>query len=151
MRILHGNGGGEFKNCQLDELFRAKGILYEDMVPDTPQLNGSAERANRLLGEKMRSLLFDTGLPKALWGEAIKAASMIINLLPTSTQLYGYRPHPGSKPLTPFEAWMGVQPDARWIHCWSCDAYVKDLKNTSKLESRTKKFKFVGYQGFNVY
>ncbi|EDN03936.1 predicted protein [Histoplasma mississippiense (nom. inval.)] len=147
---LHWDGGGEFKSDELKTYCQRKGIAYEITTPDTPQSNGPAERANRIVGEKTRSLLFDSGLARELWGEAIQAAVMMINTSPTSTKIYGCQ---GGTPLSPFEAWTGVQPSAHWIRRWGCKVYKKDLKVTNKLADRTdgKEWRLVGYQGLHQY
>lgn len=60
---------------------------------------------------------------------------MMIKLSLTSTQLFSCS---DPKPLIPFEAWTGVQPQADWLHLRGCDAYAKDLKVKSKIESRSE-------------
>ncbi|EDN07098.1 conserved hypothetical protein [Histoplasma mississippiense (nom. inval.)] len=147
---LHWDGGSEFKGQDLKAYCQSRGIAYETTTPDTPQSNGPAERANRIVAEKTRSLLFDSGLAKELWGEAMQAAIMMINTSPTSTKIYGCKQ---VVPLTPFEAWTGVQPTAHWIRRWGCKVYKKNLKVTNKLADRTdgKEWQLVGYQGLHQY
>ncbi|EGC48719.1 nucleolar protein NOP2 [Histoplasma capsulatum var. duboisii H88] len=149
---LHWDGGSEFKGQDLRAYCQSKGIAYEITTPDTPQSNGPAERANRIVAEKTRSLLFDSGLTKELWGEAMQAAIMMINTSPTSTKIFGCKQGP-QLPLTPFEAWTGVQPTAHWMRRWGCKVYKKDLKVTNKLADRTdgKEWQLVGYQGLHQY
>lgn len=147
--IMHHDQGREFVNEELRGFYRNEGTQMEVTSPDTPQSNGQAERSNRIIMERVRSLLFDADLPKPLWGEAFTTAIVMKNLSPTATTMYGCKPN--TKPLTPFEAWTGLQPNANWIRRWGCDAWLKDLKETSKLGSRSKKMKFVGYRGLNYY
>ncbi|GJQ87710.1 hypothetical protein Trydic_g22081 [Trypoxylus dichotomus] len=53
-------------------------------VPYTPQLNGKAERLNRTLAERIRSLLIDSELEKNMWGEAAFVATYLLNRSPTA-------------------------------------------------------------------
>ncbi|EER28295.1 copia-like retrotransposon family protein [Coccidioides posadasii C735 delta SOWgp] len=142
------DGAPELTSQQLAEFYRSKGIQQEITCPYTPQQDGTSERGIRLLCERTRSVLIDSGLPNELWGEALATVSMMVNLSPTSVPLYGCK---NTKPLTPFEAWTGHQPHCRWVHRWGCDAYVKILNESSKLQPRSKKVKFVGYRGMHTY
>ena len=66
----------QFKTYCLDA-----GILQENTIPETPQQNGLAERCNRTQLVMARCLLFDSGLPKMMWGAAILHAIKIKNLV----------------------------------------------------------------------
>ena len=66
----------QFKTYCLDA-----GILQEKTIPETPKQNGLAERCNRILPEKVRCLLIDSGLPKIMWGAAILHTTRIKNLV----------------------------------------------------------------------
>lgn len=134
--ILHVDGGGEFKSKELNNFCRARGIQFKITAAKSPQSNGVAERANRLVYKKTRALLIDAGLPEDLWGEALIAAIQIINTSPTSTRLYSCK-GPDVKALTPIDAWSGFQPAAHWIHLWGCNAYPMDLHITRKFAERT--------------
>ncbi|WOG86569.1 hypothetical protein DCAR_0205784 [Daucus carota subsp. sativus] len=49
-----------------------------------PQQNGRVERKHRHLIETARTLRINAGLPKYLWGECVKAATHLINLMPSA-------------------------------------------------------------------
>lgn len=55
--------------------------------PKTPQLNELAERINRTLAERVRSMLSHAKLTKDFWGEVVVAAAYILNRSPCSSQL----------------------------------------------------------------
>nr|GFB62711.1 hypothetical protein [Tanacetum cinerariifolium] len=69
----------EFKNADLTQFYRLKGIKREFSVPRTPQQNGIAERKNRTLIEAARTLLADLLLRIPFWAEAVNTACYVQN------------------------------------------------------------------------
>ncbi|GJQ88175.1 hypothetical protein Trydic_g13173 [Trypoxylus dichotomus] len=69
-------------------------------VPYTPQLNSKAERLNRTLAARIRSLLIDSELEKNMWGERAFVAMYLLNRSPTAEMN-----------VTPSERWYGCKPD----------------------------------------
>lgn len=69
------------KSCQtlLDNI----GILHQQTCPYTPQQNEVAERKHRHLLQITRAILFQSGMPKSFWGEALLHATYLINRLLT--------------------------------------------------------------------
>lgn len=49
------------------------------MVPKTPQQNGVAERMNRTLNERVKSMRLHVGLRKMFWSDSFNIASYLIN------------------------------------------------------------------------
>ena len=47
--------------------------------PRTPQQNGVAERMNRTLNERARSMSLHAGLPKTFWVNAVSTEADLIN------------------------------------------------------------------------
>nr|GEZ23142.1 hypothetical protein [Tanacetum cinerariifolium] len=74
VKIIRCDNGTEFKNADLNQFCRLKGIKREFSVPRTPQQNGIAERKNRTLIEASRTLLEDSLLPIPFWAEAVNTA-----------------------------------------------------------------------------
>ena len=104
-------------------------------MPYKPQQNGIAKRRNRTLMNMMRSMMAYANLQIVFWGEALSTAAYILNKVKTK-----------SKPLTPFEIWIGHQPDMTNLKVWVCKAHVlipKPLRN--KLTDKNWECKFVGY------
>nr|GFC16563.1 putative ribonuclease H-like domain-containing protein [Tanacetum cinerariifolium] len=57
VKIIRCDNGTEFKNADLNQFYRLKGIKREFSVPRTPQQNGITERKNRTLIEAARTFL----------------------------------------------------------------------------------------------
>nr|GEW24590.1 putative ribonuclease H-like domain-containing protein [Tanacetum cinerariifolium] len=63
VKVIRSDNGTEFKNSDLDQFCRMKGIKREFSVTRTPQQNGIAKRKNRTLIEAARTMLADSLLP----------------------------------------------------------------------------------------
>ncbi|KAE8685157.1 Expansin-A8 [Hibiscus syriacus] len=114
------------------------GIKMEKTVPITPQQNGVAERMNRTLNERARSMRIHAGLPKFLWAEAINTAAYLINRGP-SVPLDGGIPE---------EAWSKKEINLSYLRVFGCISYVHiDSAERSKLDAKSNKCVFVGYGG----
>ena len=70
--------------------------------PYTPQHNGVAERMNKTLMEKERSMLSGVGLGQELWAEAVSTTCYLVNRSPSSVL----------DDTTPHEVWSGKKPSS---------------------------------------
>nr|GEU39877.1 hypothetical protein [Tanacetum cinerariifolium] len=70
VKIIRCDNGTEFKNSDLNQFCRLKGIKREFSVPSTPQQDDIAERKIRTLIEAARTLLADSLFPVPFWAEA---------------------------------------------------------------------------------
>lgn len=114
MKVFRTDNGLEFVNKQINYFCALNGIKHEKTAPYSPQQNGVAERMNRSIFEKVRCLLFDAGLPKSFWGEAMYAAVDIINILPNNA----------TDNLSPNEIWFGKKSEMNKIKIFGCKAMV---------------------------
>ena len=85
IKVLKTNNGGEFCNKEFEELCKKCGIARQKTTTYTPQKNGVAERMNRALMEKARSMLNGVGLGQELWAEVVEAACYLLNRSPSSS------------------------------------------------------------------
>ena len=83
LKRLRTDNGGEYTSREFEEYCSNHGIRHEKTVPGTPQHNGVAERMNRTIVEKVRSMLRMAKLPKTFWGEAVRTACYLINRSPS--------------------------------------------------------------------
>ncbi|KAL4346422.1 hypothetical protein GQ457_17G024800 [Hibiscus cannabinus] len=136
LKCLRSDNGGEYSSKQFNAYCRSYGIRHEKTVPRTPQHNGVAERMNRTIMERVRSMLSMAKLPKPFWGEAVRAACYLINRSP-------------SVPLdfeVPEKLWSGKDPSYSHFRVFGCLAYAhvsKELRQ--KLDARTSPCIFIGY------
>nr|GFA43755.1 hypothetical protein [Tanacetum cinerariifolium] len=79
VKVIRCDNGTEFKNSDLNQFCRLKGIKREFSIPRTLQQNGIAERKNRTLIEAARTLLAYSLLPISFWAEAVNTACYVQN------------------------------------------------------------------------
>ncbi|KAE8698301.1 hypothetical protein F3Y22_tig00110599pilonHSYRG00009 [Hibiscus syriacus] len=138
VKRLRSDNGGEYIDSRFRDFYANNGIKMETTVPITPQQNGVAERMNRTLNERARSMRIHAGLPKLLWAEAINTAAYLINRGP-------------SVPLDdgiPEEAWSMKEINLSHLRVFGCISYVHiNSAERSKLDAKSNKCVFVGYSG----
>jgi len=140
IRSIRTDGGGEYQG-QMAELCKEVGIQHEVTAPYTPEQNGIAERANRTICERIRSILADTGLPKALWAELARTVTYLKNRSPTR-----------ALDKTPYEALFGKKPDLSHLIAVGTKAYVlTPKKKAKKMDFRSTEGIFIGYEGTHQY
>jgi hypothetical protein len=138
IKKLRSDNGGEYEDTGFKRFCFENGIRLERTVPGTPQQNGVAERMNRTLTERARSMRIQSGLPKQFWAEAINTAAYLINRGP-------------SVPLEqriPEEVWSGKEVNLSWLKVFGCIAYVHISDHArGKLDPKSLKCTFIGYGG----
>ena len=143
VKVLRTDNGLEFCNHQFDDYCKSKGIVRHRTCSYTPQQNGVAERMNRTIMEKVRSMLSDSGLPKMFWAEATQTTVNLINKTPSSVL----------KSEIPDKRWNGKQPAYSYLKRFGCLAFVHS--DEGKLVPRAKKGVLLGYptgvKGYKVW
>ena len=128
LKVLRTDGGGEYIASAVQEFLKTKGVQHEITTPDTPQHNGVAERMNRTLLDKVRSMLHDASLPETYWYDALLYAALLHNVTPKRA-LDG---------ITPDEAWSGNKPDVSRLRVFGAQAFVHvPDKQRTKLGARS--------------
>ena len=136
LKRLHSDNAKEYKSDEFKAIL-PNGAIGTYAAPYSPQQNGISERFNRTLMNKVRSMLIESGLPKALWGEAALAATYIYNRTPHASL-------PGL--ITPYEAKTGQKPDISNVRVWGSIAYKKESeKLIKKLDLRANLYILIGY------
>ena len=112
---IRSDNGGEYTSTEFEEYLANAGKQHDTSVPDTPEQNGVAERANRTLVETARCMLNDAGLPKKYWAEAVNTAVHLRNSSPT-VAVTG---------VTPYEALYGVKPQVSALKVFGATGYAR--------------------------
>ena len=79
IKKLRTDHGGEYLSKEFSTHLAEAGTIRNLTVHDTLEHNGVAERLNCTLLERVRAMLFFSGLLKSLWGEAISHAVYLKN------------------------------------------------------------------------
>jgi len=134
-RVLHSDQGGEYMSNEFKHFLEMKGIEQELAPAHTPEFNGVAERYNRTLMEMVRCMLFDAGIGKGFWGEAVLYATQLNNRMPT-------RANGGQ---TAFELWYGRMPRYNHLHRFGCKVtLLVPSTNRKKLDPKTQEAIYMG-------
>ena len=138
LKWFHTDGAKDFINTKLKAFFRKHGTLLTPTPPDSPSLNGVAERMNRTLLEMTRAMLIQSGAPISLWGEAIQTAAFTRNCT-----VHEY--NDGIKD-TPNNVLFGKCPEPSKLKTFGCDVWFTLPNNErSKLSPRAEQAMFIGY------
>ncbi|GJY17256.1 putative ribonuclease H-like domain-containing protein [Tanacetum coccineum] len=79
VKVIRCDNGTEFKNREINQFCKMKGILRHFSVARTPQQNRVVERRNRTLIEAASNMLADSKLPTTFWAEAVNTACYVQN------------------------------------------------------------------------
>ena len=71
IKTLRDDKGGEYMSNAMLKFTTECGIERQHTVRAQPQQNGVAERANRVLSERITAMLAESGLAMAFWGETL--------------------------------------------------------------------------------
>jgi transposase InsO family protein len=130
------DGGGEFHSNASLKWYAEHGIEVQKTAPHTSQSNGVAERMNRTIMDKVRTVLNASGMSAAFWPEAVRYAAHTINRLP-------------SRPLgnkTPYEVWTTQKPDISYLRPFGCVAFRHiPAQDRHKLSDRARECAMVGH------
>ena len=136
IKCFRSDNGGEYNSKEFVDYCADQGIRMVKTVPETPQQNGVAERMNRTLNERAKSMRLHAGLPKMFWADAVNTTAYLINRGPSVP--IGFK--------IPEEEWQGREISLKHLKVFGCVSYVK-VKDSErdKLEAKSRKCTFIGY------
>ena len=144
IKVLRSDCGGEYLSKDFDKHLVVAGTARHLTTHDTPQLNGVAEWLNWTLLKQVHALQHKSGLPKMLWGEALRHVTWLKNH--TATCVLDTK--------TPFEALYGTPPGLLVAHLWGCKVWVHD-DTRSKLDAHAREGQWLSFdvdaQAHRVY
>ena len=127
--------GGEYISAHSSAYFESKGIIQELTAAYTPEQNGKAERFNRTLMERTRTVLAESGLPNSLWGEAMRYACDSYNVVPQD-----------GESRSPYEKFFGFPPDLTLHHPFGAKVWIFiPKKQRHKLQPKAHEGRLLGY------
>ena len=142
LRRFRSDNGGEYASDALDHVLVEEGIIWEPTIGYSPSENGVSERLNRTLCEKLRALLFESGLPIKLWSRLVETATYLKNRSPTKAL--------GGK--TPYEALYKRKPDLSNLTIIGSKAWVAiPHEKLQKLDARSAECRLIGYAASTQY
>lgn len=136
IKIFQSDGGTEFVNQHVRQIFHNNGTFHRFSCPYTPQQNGRAERKHRHIVETGLAMMFHGHVPLPYWVDAFSTVVHIINRLP-STLLNN---------KSPFETLLHQRPQYDNFRVFACRVYpyVRDVA-IHKLAPRSIPCIFLGY------
>ncbi|GJV15079.1 putative ribonuclease H-like domain-containing protein [Tanacetum coccineum] len=136
VKVIRCDNGTEFKNKEMNQFCKRKGIKREFSVARTPQQNGVEERKNRTLIEAARTMLADYKLPTTFWAEAVNTACYVQNRVLVTK--------PRNK--TSYELFLGRKPASGFMRPFGCLVTILNtIDHLSKFDGKADKGFFVGY------
>ncbi|KAG6619287.1 putative polyprotein [Phytophthora cinnamomi] len=134
LKSLRSDSGTEFVNKTITELCRRNGIMHQRTVPYSPQQNGVAERMNRAVMEKARSMLHDVFVSTEWCAEAVSTVVYLINrsantersdVTPTKLEPKSFRC-----------VFLGYVENAKGYRVYDMDASKDKVSRSAKLDER---------------
>jgi hypothetical protein len=106
-------------------------------APYSPDQNGVAEQANRMIMERVKAIIAEAQLHKRLWMEI---ADTVVYLKNRSLTI--------AVDTTPYELWHGIKPNLSHLKIIGSTTYVHVPKeNRTKLDTHSHKGIMIGYGG----
>lgn len=145
LKCIRSDNARELKFGEMQRFLEEIGVEQQFSTPYEHEQNGKAERANRTILEKARSMLIGSGLHKRYWRDALLCAAFVANRTPVR-----------GEESTPIEKFTGIKPDVSKIRVFGCKCWArkrtKDITGGRKLDERSTPCRFLGYtQGGHSY
>ncbi|KAL2229041.1 UNVERIFIED_CONTAM: Retrovirus-related Pol polyprotein from transposon RE1 [Sesamum indicum] len=146
IQVIRTDNGAEFLSSTFQNFLLNSGILHQRSCAYTPQQNGVVERKHRTLLEIARSIMFQASFPRHFWGDAVLAATYLVNRFPSSVLAW----------KTPYEILHKRAPTYSHLRAIGCLCFaIKPEPHLSKFDKRSSKCVFVGYppgqKAYKVY
>jgi transposase InsO family protein len=138
---LRSDNEGEYAGHRIIELLEEHEVKWKSTTSYNPSQNEVAERCFRILFERTCVILTSVKLPVRLWGKAIMTVTYLKNRSPTTAL----------DQITPYEAWHGKKPDLSNLHTFECIAYHHVKGARRKLDDKSLKCQFLGYEKVNQF
>ena len=138
VRSIQADWGGEFRNKDLENWCKKRGIELKETVPHHSESNAIIERLNRTLQDMARTAMIAAGV-KGLWGDAIQWAAYTKNRIPHKSL---------EKQQSPVEILFGKPANRENLRPFGQQVMVhvyKDQRGNDRMAVRAVSAKIVGY------
>ena len=112
LKVLRSDNGGEFLSGKFTNWLSLRGTTQQTTPSYSSQSNGVAERGNRKIQNKAKTMMLESKLPGSLWGEVMLTSCVLRNLTPAS-----------SLSVTSLEMWSGKRPLVAHLRVVGCKAF----------------------------
>ena len=122
---------------KVHEVLQAKSVTRHFTVKKTPQQNGVAERMNRTLMERERSMKLHVGLPESFSAESVTHAAYLVNQ--SLSELLNFK--------CTNEVWSGKDVDYSTLKVFKCKEYAHILREQrNKLKPKSFECIFLDFE-----
>lgn len=116
------DGGLEYQTMEMRELLKSESIAVTVCSQYTPQHNGTAERLNLEIEEKIRVNLIASGVPTYLWPFTMRHVLHVHNRTPNASNEF----------KSPYEMIKNEVPSIKRLRRYRCEEYVLDPKTRQR-------------------
>ena len=134
MLKLRTDNGGEFTSNAFKSSMALLGVQLQTTPPHSPESNGVAERWNRTVQDRTRTVMSASSLLGYMWAEVLHAVNMLRNMSPVTNLV-----------CTPWEMWTGQKPNLSKLRVPVCKAFCQIPKS-----AKEGKFAPVSFMGVLV-
>ncbi|GJU29418.1 putative ribonuclease H-like domain-containing protein [Tanacetum coccineum] len=136
VKVTRCDDGTEFKNREMNQFCKKKGILRQFSVARTPQQNGVTERRNRTLIEAARTMLADSKLPTTFWAEVVNTTCYLQN------RVLVVKPYN----KTPYDLFHGITLTLSFMRPFGCPITILNtIDHLGKFDGKADEGFFIGY------
>jgi transposase InsO family protein len=137
VKAIRMDRGGEYVSQSLLSWLSSKGIVAQHTATECSESNGTAERLNLTIMDRVRATLNATNQPRLLWPWIVDHVATAINFVP-----YAGRPN-----TTPHHDIFKSKPDISFLRTFGCKVVVHlpTQSQPDKLSARGAEGRLVGY------
>ncbi|CAI5957122.1 unnamed protein product [Closterium sp. NIES-65] len=136
LATLRTDNGGEYTANAFTEYLSSHGVIHETSLPHTPQQNGVAERVNRTLMDKVRTMTTGASLSSTFWPYALEYATWLHNRISCSSNPSAH---------SPYYMMTGKPADVSMARTFGCLCYYLPPQGSfGKFEQRGRAGMFLG-------
>nr|GEW48417.1 putative ribonuclease H-like domain-containing protein [Tanacetum cinerariifolium] len=136
VKVIRCDNETEFKNRDINQFCKMKGIIRQYSIARTPQQNRVAKKRNRTFIKAARTMLADSKLPTTFWAEAVNTTCYVQNRVLVT------KPHN----KTPYKLFYGKTQMLSFMRPFECPVTILNtIDHLGKFDGKDDEGFFVGY------